>query len=51
MSKKPRNPSMFDSEILVEAGFESFRKLDPTILWRNPVMLAVEAVAFVATHM
>ena len=49
MSKKSRNPSMFDTKILIEAGFESFRKLDPTILWRNPVMLAVEAVAFVAT--
>ena len=49
MSKKSRNPSMFDAKILVEAGFESFRKLDPTLLWRNPVMLAVEAVAVVAT--
>jgi potassium-transporting ATPase ATP-binding subunit len=49
MSKKSRNPSMFDAKILIEAGFDSFRKLDPTILWRNPVMLAVEAVAFVAT--
>ena len=49
MSKKSRNPSMFDAKILIEAGFEAFRKLDPTILWHNPVMLAVEAVAFVAT--
>ena len=49
MSKKSRTPSMFDSKILIEAGFASFRKLDPTILWHNPVMLAVEAVAIVAT--
>ncbi|HEV8391631.1 MAG TPA: potassium-transporting ATPase subunit B, partial [Dongiaceae bacterium] len=49
MSKKSRTPSMFDTKILIEAGFDSFRKLDPTILWHNPVMLAVEAVAIVAT--
>ncbi len=49
MSKKSRNPSMFDTKILLEATFESFRKLDPMLLWRNPVMLAVEAVALVAT--
>ena len=49
MSKKSRTPSMFDAKILIEAGFASFRKLDPTILWHNPVMLAVEAVAVVAT--
>jgi K+-transporting ATPase ATPase B chain len=49
MSKKSRTPSMFDAKILVEAGFAAFRKLDPTILWHNPVMLAVEAVAIVAT--
>jgi len=49
MSKKSRTPSMFDSKILIEAGFASFRKLDPTILWHSPVMLAVEAVAIVAT--
>ena len=49
MSKKSRNPSMFDAKILLEASFESFRKLDPMLLWRNPVMLAVEAVAVVAS--
>jgi K+-transporting ATPase ATPase B chain len=49
MSKKSRTPSMFDGKILVEAGLDAFRKLDPTILWHNPVMLAVEAVAIVAT--
>ena len=49
MSKKSRTPSMFDAKILIEAGFAAFRKLDPTILWHSPVMLAVEAVAIVAT--
>ncbi|HEV8391352.1 MAG TPA: HAD-IC family P-type ATPase, partial [Dongiaceae bacterium] len=49
MSKQSRTPSMFDAKILIEAGFDAFRKLDPTILWHNPVMLAVEAVAIVAT--
>ncbi len=49
MVKKSRTPSMFDSKILIEAGFDAFRKLDPTVLWHSPVMLAVEAVAVVAT--
>jgi K+-transporting ATPase ATPase B chain len=49
MSKKSRTQSMFDAKILIEAGFDAFRKLDPTVLWHSPVMLAVEAVAIVAT--
>jgi len=49
MVKKSRTPSMFDAKILIEAGFDAFRKLDPTVLWHSPVMLAVEAVAVVAT--
>ncbi len=43
MSKHlPERESIFDPALLRAAFSESIRKLDPRILWRNPVMFAVE---------
>ena len=43
MSKHAPAPvSIFDISILRPALLDSFRKLDPRTLWRNPVMFAVE---------
>ncbi len=39
---KPEPISIFDVRIMGPALIESFKKLDPRSLWRNPVMLAVE---------
>ncbi|WP_136526763.1 potassium-transporting ATPase subunit KdpB [Geomonas ferrireducens] len=48
MSKHAPAPvSMFDPRILKPALVESFRKLDPRALWRNPVMLSVEVASVV----
>ena len=44
-----RKTSLFDRQILGQASIAAFRKLDPRQLYTNPVMLAVELVAFVAT--
>jgi K+-transporting ATPase ATPase B chain len=41
--------SMFDPAILVPAIGGSFRKLDPRLLIRNPVMFVVEVVAVLTT--
>ena len=43
----PQPVSIFDPRIVRPAIVESFRKLDPRALWRNPVMLAVEAASVV----
>ncbi|WP_298434963.1 potassium-transporting ATPase subunit KdpB [Geobacter sp.] len=43
MSKHAPEPiSIFDPRIMRPALVESFKKLDPRVLWRNPVMFAVE---------
>ncbi|MFZ5763817.1 MAG: potassium-transporting ATPase subunit KdpB [Thermodesulfobacteriota bacterium] len=43
MSKHlPEQKSIFDPELLRLAFAESLKKLDPRVLWRNPVMFAVE---------
>jgi K+-transporting ATPase ATPase B chain len=43
MSKHAPQPiSIFDPRIMRPALVDSFRKLDPRMLWRNPVMFAVE---------
>src|SRR5512143_1084284 len=43
MSKHiPPPKSAFDRELLQGALFDSLKKLDPRVLWRNPVMFAVE---------
>ncbi len=48
MSKNSQAPiSIFDPRIMRSALFESFKKLDPRILWRNPVMFCVEIASFI----
>ncbi len=41
--------SAFDKKIVLQALADSFKKLDPRTLVRNPVMFVVEVVAVVAT--
>ena len=38
-----------DPSILLPAIGQAFRKLDPRLLWRNPVMFVVEVVATLTT--
>ena len=48
MSKHTQQPqSAFDTELLKGALLDSFKKLDPRELWRNPVMLCVEIASFI----
>lgn len=48
MTKHAAPPaSIFDPALMRPALVDSFRKLDPRILWRNPVMLAVELSGFI----
>lgn len=49
MSTQSRNITLFDRQILRDAALASFRKLDPRALFGNPVVLAVELVAAIAT--
>jgi K+-transporting ATPase ATPase B chain len=46
---KARQRSLFDPEILVPAIWESFRKLNPVHMVRNPVMFVTEVGAAVTT--
>src|ERR1700730_11595412 len=41
--------SMFDRSLLVPAVVDSFRKLDPRVQWRNPVMFVVYVGAILTT--
>ncbi len=41
--------AMLDPAILVPAIGNTFRKLDPRVMWRNPVMFVVEIVATLTT--
>lgn len=41
--------AMFDPAILAPAIGDTFRKLDPRLMWRNPVMFVVEVVATLTT--
>jgi len=48
MSKQKAEPiSMFDKRIMGPALIDSFKKLDPRELWRNPVMLCVEIASVI----
>ncbi|GFO69598.1 potassium-transporting ATPase ATP-binding subunit [Geomonas limicola] len=48
MSKHAPQPvSLFDTRLLKAALVESFKKLDPRDLWRNPVMLCVELASVI----
>jgi K+-transporting ATPase ATPase B chain len=39
--------SIFDARIMLPALLDSFKKLDPRELWRNPVMLCVEIASVI----
>jgi K+-transporting ATPase ATPase B chain len=41
--------TMLDPAILVPAIGQAFRKLDPRLMWRNPVMFVVEVVSTLTT--
>jgi K+-transporting ATPase ATPase B chain len=48
MSKHAPEPiSIFDRRIMASALVDSFRKLDPRTLWRNPVMFSVEIASVI----
>ena len=48
MSKHAPQPiSMFNARIMQSALLESFKKLDPRTLWRNPVMFCVEIASVI----
>jgi K+-transporting ATPase ATPase B chain len=44
-----KSQSLFDRSILVPAAIDSFRKLDPRVQIRNPVMFVVEIGALITT--
>ncbi len=44
---KPEPISIFDPRIMGPALIDSFKKLDPRELWRNPVMFAVEIASVI----
>ncbi|MCX8253249.1 potassium translocating ATPase, subunit B [Beijerinckiaceae bacterium RH AL1] len=44
-----QSSSIFDPKLLVPAIGGAFRKLDPRVLWTNPVMFVVEIVAALVT--
>src|SRR5450631_921164 len=41
--------SMFDRSLMRPAVFDAFRKLDPRVQWRNPVMFVVYVGALLTT--
>ncbi|HTP65841.1 MAG TPA: potassium-transporting ATPase subunit KdpB [Geobacteraceae bacterium] len=48
MSKHAPEPiSIFDPRIMKPALIDSFKKLDPRVLWRNPVMFCVEIASVI----
>ena len=47
-TRKP-NATLTDPKILVPAIGASFRKIDPRVMMRNPVMFVVEVVATLTT--
>src|SRR5437868_14804522 len=49
MAAKAQNLSLFDRSILGSAVVESFRKLAPQLVARNPVMFVVEIGSMVTT--
>ncbi|MBC9935859.1 MULTISPECIES: potassium-transporting ATPase subunit KdpB [unclassified Leucobacter] len=48
-SSKPRQRSVFTWKAVVEALPGTFAKLDPRVMWRNPVMFLVEIGAVLVT--
>lgn len=47
--RQRENAGMIRGDLLLPAVVESFRKLDPRIMWRNPVMFVVEVVTVLTT--
>ncbi|MGV1100030.1 potassium-transporting ATPase subunit KdpB [Thiovibrio sp. JS02] len=43
----PERKSLFDPTLLRTALLDSVKKLDPRLLWRNPVLLCVEIAGFI----
>jgi K+-transporting ATPase ATPase B chain len=48
--KRRRQSSLYDPAILVPAVGASFRKLNPRVMARNPVMFVVEVGAVITTY-
>ncbi|MBP1759509.1 MAG: K+-transporting ATPase, subunit [Firmicutes bacterium] len=46
---KKTSAGSFNSSMLLEAIKDAFKKLNPSIMWRNPVMFVVEIVAVLST--
>lgn len=44
-----KSKGIFDPKLLKAALIDSFKKLDPRALWRNPVMLSVEVGSIITT--
>src|ERR1700750_2301872 len=49
MAEKSKRISIWDAKIIRRALADSFRKLDPRVMMRNPVMFVVEAGSLLAT--
>src|SRR3974377_729141 len=49
MAAKVKPPSLFDKTILIPAAWDSFRKLDPRLMVRNPVMFVAMVGAVVTS--
>jgi potassium-transporting ATPase ATP-binding subunit len=49
LRKRVLTQTLLDTKILLPAIGDAFKKLDPRIMWRNPVMFAVEIVATLTT--
>jgi len=49
MSSTPKSRTLGDSKLLGVAIVDSFRKLDPRVLYKNPVMFVVEVGAVLTT--
>jgi K+-transporting ATPase ATPase B chain len=49
MSSKVKRQGLLDPQIIGPAAIDSFRKLNPLALARNPVIFVTEAVSFVVT--
>lgn len=47
MMKENRSASLFPKELVIESLKQSFVKLDPRTMFRNPIMFIVEVVTFV----
>ena len=46
---KTKNVTVFEPELLRQAMWESLKKLNPLIIWRNPVMFLVELGSIITT--